>query len=231
MAGSRRWPLARPQRPPLTQERIVAATLRIIDDEGLQAVTMRRLGKELHIDSMALYRHFRHKRAILQEVVHSVMDDIRYPEDGTDWRENLRSLASSVRDRLLAHPNMLPLLLSPAFLPETLLESRALALIDLEAAGMEPLSAASLMHLVTSFVRGHCLTVSGVPAGALVNEGSLDFSDYPEVLRPGHEPALGGWEPISFDTGLDCILRGAEVLSPGLTPEAPSATPQGRAGQ
>ena len=61
-------PSATTRRVPLTRERVLAAALRLVDDEGLDALTRRRLGQELGRDAMALYRHAPDRAALLEEL-------------------------------------------------------------------------------------------------------------------------------------------------------------------
>lgn len=95
----------------LTRERICAAALAIIDDEGLPALNMRRLGAGLGVDAMALYRHLPNKQAILDGVVDLVLDEL---DDGRGEDSGARALTffSSLRSALAAHPNAIPLVAS-----------------------------------------------------------------------------------------------------------------------
>ncbi len=68
------------QRKPLTRQRIVRAALRIMDDEGLQAVSMRRIGRELGVEAMSLYNHVRDKDDILDAICEEVLTEFRVPE-------------------------------------------------------------------------------------------------------------------------------------------------------
>jgi AcrR family transcriptional regulator len=67
------------RREPLTRERIIEAAMRLMDKEGLEAVTMRRIGRELGVEAMSLYNHVADKEDILSGVVEAVMGEYEFP--------------------------------------------------------------------------------------------------------------------------------------------------------
>ena len=75
---------AHPQRLPLTRQRIAEAALRVIDREGLNALTMKRLGSELGVEAMSLYFHFSKKEEILDEVVDLLFRELELPEEAKE---------------------------------------------------------------------------------------------------------------------------------------------------
>ena len=88
-----------------TAEAIVAGAVAIIDAEGLDALTVRRLASELGVAPMTVYSYVRGKEEILDLVVDRVAADIGLPPVEADWRERARALAHSLRAALLAHPD------------------------------------------------------------------------------------------------------------------------------
>lgn len=103
----------RPGRPErLSRERIVAAAVELADRDGLDGLSMRRLGQHIGVDPMALYHHIRDKDALLAAMVDHVLSGIPVapPEDG-DWRQRLRTTVLTARSRMLSHP-WLPRVLS-----------------------------------------------------------------------------------------------------------------------
>src|SRR5437867_10194051 len=94
--------LEKPRREALTRERIIRAALRIMDEEGLEAVSMRRIGRELGVEAMSLYNHVRDKEDILDSICELVLSEFRIPNaDG--WTEGARLAAREYRRLLLAH--------------------------------------------------------------------------------------------------------------------------------
>jgi AcrR family transcriptional regulator len=96
----------------LTREMLTAAALHIVDRDGLDALSMRRLGSELRVDPMAAYRHFPNKGTLLDEVVEAVMSEIDTDvvDASLPWQDQLRALAISYLATLMAHPNAAPLI-------------------------------------------------------------------------------------------------------------------------
>jgi AcrR family transcriptional regulator len=91
-------------RAPLTREAIVEAALRIIDAEGTDGLSMRRVGEELGTGAASIYWHVRNKEQLLQLVFERVVEEIRLPEpDPSRWREQLRGLADQMRAILTRH--------------------------------------------------------------------------------------------------------------------------------
>lgn len=99
MAETKRGP-----KPRLTREVLVNTALRIADAEGLDALSMRRLGSELGVDPMAAYRHLPSKKDLLSGVVEAVLDDADVETDpSTPWQEQFRTVARAYRGAMLAH--------------------------------------------------------------------------------------------------------------------------------
>ncbi len=90
-------------RTPLTKARVLQAAVDLADREGLGALTMRRLGAELGVEAMSLYKHVANKEAILDGIVELVIGEIEVPTDGTDWKQAMRHRAVSARQVLSRH--------------------------------------------------------------------------------------------------------------------------------
>ena len=100
--------VARPEklqrRSPLTRERVLKAAVRLADREGIDAVSMRRLGTELGIEAMSLYTHVRDKDDLLNGMVELVIGEIPIHRDGADWKASLRATVLGARSVVLRHP-------------------------------------------------------------------------------------------------------------------------------
>src|SRR6267143_2086131 len=98
-------------RTPLTRLRIAQAALAVVDRDGLDALSMRRLGAELGVEGMAIYRHFPNKAAVLAGVVEALLGELVIPPpSGTPWQIVFREVARAYRALLLRHPHAIPLL-------------------------------------------------------------------------------------------------------------------------
>jgi AcrR family transcriptional regulator len=83
--------------------RITEHAIRIADAEGLDALSMRRLGAELGSDPMAVYHHVRDKQTLLQLMADSVVADIA-PSTAGEWADGVRATVLAARAQVLAHP-------------------------------------------------------------------------------------------------------------------------------
>ena len=133
-----------PSRAPLSCDRIVAAALRYVDHNCLDDLSMRRLGGELGVEAMSLYRYFPSKAALLDAVVGRVLADVALPprSTGSDWEAHVRVYAQSFRGVAREHPHVVSLLAthgsadrSQAAIRERMLDLWRQAGFDREGAG------------------------------------------------------------------------------------------------
>jgi AcrR family transcriptional regulator len=97
-------PTDRPARAPLTRERILRAAIEVADDDGLDALSMRRLGRRLGVEAMSLYNHVADKDDMLDGMVELVTAEFEVPTGAPNWRSSIRSSARSAHDVLRRHP-------------------------------------------------------------------------------------------------------------------------------
>ena len=161
---------AQDRKGPLNEKRIVDAALTIIDGEGLPALNMRRLGAELSVKAMAVYKHFPNKDAILDGIVAAVLCDLEESTGESDWHEGFRSAFLSLRSLLRAHPNTLPLVASrPLSSPQLArrLESTRDLLLD---AGLDEEDVLHRLHAGISLTLGYLWLEVGGFVGELPDD-------------------------------------------------------------
>ena len=100
--------MARPKTPLLSKPVIRRVALELIDRDGLEKLSMRKLAQELDVQAASLYSHYRTKEELLTEVADEATSDIDVSGFDVSWREGLTRWARSYRDALTAHPNLLP---------------------------------------------------------------------------------------------------------------------------
>jgi AcrR family transcriptional regulator len=177
----------RAARRPLTPDRIVAAALRLVDRDGVEALSMRRLGAALRVEAMSLYKHVPDKAALLDLVVADVWAEFTPAPAGAGWDERLRHVAHGLRALALRHPHVFPLLATrvparpDAFAP---LEAALAALAD---AGLDD---AALLQRFWAFLAwstgallSECAAATGAGAPALVVPADLDPGAFPHLHR------------------------------------------------
>jgi AcrR family transcriptional regulator len=104
-------------RVPLSRERIVSAAIALIDERGVASLSMRRLGKELDVEAMSLYRYLPGREDLLNAVVDTIIDEMYVDPDvviepSNGWQDYLQRLAHGIRRVALAHPKAFPLVAS-----------------------------------------------------------------------------------------------------------------------
>lgn len=170
-------------REPLTRERVLATALRLVDTEGLDALTRRRLGHELGRDAMTLYRYAPDKAALLDGIVELVLHELDIEPDEADWQTQLRSAAHSFRQLALAHPHVVGLIMARSNStplgnrPPGTLRPLEHLLGLLIGAGFNPTLAWRIHRLYVGFLYSHILTELQDP---IVNPDETD-----DLLRLG----------------------------------------------
>jgi AcrR family transcriptional regulator len=100
----------RRRRRTLTRDELFEHALAIVDAEGLQALTMRRLARELGVKAPSLYNHVSSKEALVEGALSRMRSEMRLPDaQPEDWMSSMEAILSEYRRVLTAHPNMMPL--------------------------------------------------------------------------------------------------------------------------
>jgi AcrR family transcriptional regulator len=136
---------------------VIAATLRIIDREGTEAVTMRRLATELGVSPMAAYRHVSGKDDLLRRAAAAIVTDIPAPTPGMVWTEALQTFFEAFHDRLLEHPGVAELFGGQTFLSEPVYAVSDPIFQTLLDAGFDPDTAVSIFMACASTSIGSAL--------------------------------------------------------------------------
>jgi AcrR family transcriptional regulator len=104
--------MGRPKKALISRRKALELALKIIDKEGLDALSIRRLGDELGVRGISLYHHFASKEDILIGVCELALTDIRTPHaPNADWRQWFADNVGKYYQALLDHPNLIPVLM------------------------------------------------------------------------------------------------------------------------
>jgi AcrR family transcriptional regulator len=202
--------MKKPPRIPLTRERVLAEALAIVDSEGLEALTMRRLGEALGVEAMSLYRHVPGRAALLDGIHETILLDLEDPPRARRWTESVRTQARAFRSLLLAHPNALVLFATrPAVTPGSLRHVDS-GLAVLRGAGFSVDDAISAFQTLVTFVVGHALSTYGPIPTDERSTPSYDLTDLAALSEAA--VALADHDvDAEFEFGLDAFVRGLEV--------------------
>jgi AcrR family transcriptional regulator len=203
-------------RPRLSREHVARAALGLLDEHGLDALSMRRLADHLGVGTMTLYGYFRSKDELLDAVVDAAVAD-REPVrlEGT-WQQRLRRLMQSTRRGLGRHPGLVKVRADrPVLRPEALRFAEAGVGI-LREAGFDRRDAARGFRLLFTYVFGYVSfspeqTEADARQRARAATAALPADEYPAVHDSTEElaEAMAGEE--TFDFGLDRIIDGLEA--------------------
>jgi AcrR family transcriptional regulator len=207
---------AAPRRRTLTRERVVDAALGLVSREGIQALSMRRLGAELGVEGMALYTHVRDKDDLLDAVGERILADLDTDFDRTaPWQERVRRAALAWAVLQERYPRAFPLVYRSTLRTDTVRRLTEELLDALRTAGFDEAGAAlayeSLVVLVDGalFARGaggdRALQEAWRRAGA-----AADPAAFPRFVASAPEAAKLTWAEV-IDSGLDLLIRGLEA--------------------
>jgi TetR/AcrR family tetracycline transcriptional repressor len=143
----------------LSREQILAVALQIVDTEGIEALSMRRLATTLGVDPMAIYRHLPDKAALMDSMVEVVFGEFRVPKlEGVDWKGQVRAFAATYRARVKSHPNLIVYLIThvEASAPAVLAVGEYLC-TALVQAGLAPLQVVTATNLIIDYLNGFAL--------------------------------------------------------------------------
>lgn len=200
--------MARPPRRLLSREQIVAAALELIDSDGLDDFSTRKLAAALGVRGPSLYNYFATKDEILQAAANEVIAKVDIEMLGRqNWATALRDWARSYRAALAAHPNIVPFLArGPGRRPAALAMADAVfgALVD---AGWPPSRATRIGALMRYFVAGSALGsfAYGFPADPDVYVGRYPHLQQQAHLLTEHQRQV---DEGAFEMGLSALLEG-----------------------
>jgi AcrR family transcriptional regulator len=216
---------------PLTRALILRTALEIIDQDGVEGLSMRRLGRTLGRDPMALYRYAASKPALLDGVAELILNELTLDTQDDDWTAQLRKVARDFRRLALAHPKVVPLLVTrPLSTPLALRPPGTLRPLEgtlqlLTHAGFTAVDALHAYRAFFGFLNGHVLNE--------LQELIDNHEETDDLLRLGlHRlplrefPLLRSLAPVLADyDGATEMERGLDILLSGLSRQLPTAIP------
>jgi AcrR family transcriptional regulator len=209
---------------PISRDQVLRAALAIVDLDGVESLSMRRLGRVLGRDPMAAYRYADTKTALFDGVVELVLSDLTVASAAADWQSELREVARRFRAIAVAHPHVVPLLVTRplatplALRPHGTLRPLEATLALLVRSGFTDVDALHVYRLFFGFLYGHVLNElqelvdNPEETDDLLRLGlhRLPIKEFP-LLR-GLAPALASYDGATeLERGLDTLLSGLQA--------------------
>jgi AcrR family transcriptional regulator len=209
-------------RPKLSQELILQNAINIADQEGINALTMRRLAQELNVEAMSIYHHVANKNDLQDGMIDLVFAEIDLPSREDDWKTALRSRSISTYQALIRHPWAIGLMESGNTPGQANLRHHNAVLGCLRENGFSLLATAHAYSVLDSYIYGFALTEINLPFKnsddavdfAAIMMAQMPNNEYPylteiavkHVLQPGYAYAK------EFEIGLELVLDSIERL-------------------
>ena len=214
-------------RRPLTKKRVLEKAIALADKDGIDALSMRKLGQALGVEAMSLYNHVANKGELVAAMVDSVVEQFELPDDEPSWDVAIRRCAVRAHDLLTEHPWACGLALVPSdivTISGPRIRYMEWLLRRLREAGFSPELAYSAYHTLDSHIFGFTLWQLGhanatrtftPPDGETVEEFFARILEqmrpqYPYLAEHGDQhmapEAPNGKQEFEF--GLDLILNG-----------------------
>ncbi|WP_328869595.1 TetR/AcrR family transcriptional regulator [Streptomyces sp. NBC_00287] len=212
-------PAYRRGRPPMDVGRIVDTALKLIDEVGIQALTLRMLAESLNSGTATLYRHFNGKDELLALVADRILGEVRVPPeelDGLDWRDAVTVAAEAFYATLSRHPNALSLLAAQVPVGPNALRGRERLIALFLSHGFPVGLAVRAFTAIGHYVIGFAIQQHG--PGTPSPEDETHLREYYHSLDPAAYPAtLAVADELTsvplhdeFRFGLDLLLDGLE---------------------
>lgn len=202
---------AEERRSGLDRATILRAAVELVDREGLAALNMRALARDLGAGTMSIYHHVPNKDALLDGITEAVIGEIEVPEASTGrWADRAVSLARSFRQICLRHPKVVPLLVTRTFTSPSALGPCEAAFGMLAEGGFEPGRALVVFRTILAYCLGFAtLESAGFFGGLGPNRDPDELRSFGLVRLADLVPHLAGRDfAADFETGLSIVLSG-----------------------
>jgi AcrR family transcriptional regulator len=207
---------------PLSKERVLQAALALADEEGIEALSMRRLADELGVKAMSLYNHVANKDDLLDGIVDAAYREITIPSAEAGWKTKVRELAVSVHETLLRHhwASGLQMHRRPG---SGRLRYGDTLLGYFRDSGFSKNLTYHAYHIIESYTLGFTIQVlsyrsvdmeqfSEVAARFMRGEYRDEYPHFSEHVQQHMEPGPGQDDVNAYELGLDVLLDGLERL-------------------
>jgi AcrR family transcriptional regulator len=193
--------------------------LRVVDDHGLEDLTMRRLAMILGVEAPSLYKHIAGKSDILDGITELIYEEIDFGEATGSFRERVRAYSTSFRSALLRHPNAVPLVAMRPVTGESTIALVETALDEMNTLGFAPSDGRMFLNVAVAFIVGHASAEVGARRAdqqlLIAARRQLSGNRYPNVASTLAADPVD--HDAEFELGIDLIVDAIErVAAPAL---------------
>jgi AcrR family transcriptional regulator len=231
----------------LSRDEIVQAAIKVADAEGADAISMRRIAREVNAGTMSLYWHIASKEELLDLVIDTVLGEQQAPEPSGDWRADLGTLARNARSVFHQHRWVMDFMVGrPPSGPRSL-QNLERALGSLDGLGLDKATAMNIVFTVGTYALGTVLREIQEANGeryleqrfaGLTDQERTEMTHeflariratgrYPHMtalIEAGIDPDAADTRDARFEFGLSCILDGIAARLPGSPGRAPTTS-------
>jgi AcrR family transcriptional regulator len=212
-------------RQPLSRDRILRSAIALVDEGGVEKLSMRKLGQALGVEAMSLYNHVRNKEDLLDGLIDLVFAEVPLPSAGLEWRAAMHQRGLDLREALSRHRWAIGLMESRTSPGSATLRHHDAVLGCLFAAGFSMELTAHAYAALDSYIYGFALQEQGLPmegpdetaalAEVMLAQFPADLFPHLAAFTVGHVLKPGYDFAAEFEFGLDLILDGLETAHAG----------------
>lgn len=200
----------------LTKSKIIKAALMLVNKQGLEALSMRKLASKLRVEAASLYNHVKGKQQLLDWLQAECYLCMAPAANSETWQDYISRLAHHVRDGLLAMPNMVPLFATRPTITMESLDQLEQTLAVLLKVGFTLRQGVLIFRNLHVFIFGHLLAEVGrVPGEKRPHEdpelSNIDFEKFP-LLQQSFQQKSGAQFEDGFNMGLTNFVDGLEKM-------------------
>ena len=212
--------MATTRRKPLSRERILTVALQLVDEQGIEALSMRKLGQSLGYEAMSLYNHVANKDDLLDGILDLVLAEMEPPAPA-DGLTAIRASALSAHEALSRHPWAASMLMSPGGIRPARIEYMEALLASLRSAGLSAETTYHAYHVLDAHIIGFSLWASThgkmpehIEDARAWFEETIPVATFPYLHEHGLQHLDGGphQDVSAFEYGLDLLLESLERL-------------------
>jgi AcrR family transcriptional regulator len=197
----------------LNRRKVLEAALRVVDDEGLEELTMRRLAQVLGVEAPSLYKHITAKDDILDGIAGLVYEEIDFGDASGSFAERVHSYADSCRRALLHHPNAVSIMATRPVSGKNAIALAETVIEQMHRLGFCTEVGRRILNVSYGFIVGHALAEVGSGPSRSSGERGEEARGYDCVVSEDVARTMA-FDPVDhdaeFELGISLIIAGIE---------------------